>query len=398
MQNQILGHSSSRIFENFYQDLKVQHDVQNTFIGLPTDDKLLKTANLMSRTIDPRTPKTLDKTEIAEIEQCSQELQHLMVEASHAKEQCLQSYVKLKDAEGTPLHQRYVVAQQHVRNLSRRLRKEALAAKREQFEKFAAVDDVQRQIQGLPSTVPDISGPVLHFHPERTRVAAALFAPAAFELGSDEDVARRVATLTDLIALCSLREPRPRRSLPASFSELKLADVTAEDEPAMSSSEGTLCESPTSDVLDTDTLCHENLLPEILDMTGLNHSTCPTPTYEVDQHSHRPSPSDDLDMVEPSHDLLFTDFVNAEMCASPTQPGPKTCLICYFDISLGDGRTAASKFSRQDSMQRHARLVHFRDEPPDRHRVCPDSACAGQVFVHLNHFKNHAATEHGVFF
>jgi hypothetical protein len=54
----------------------------------------------------------------------------------------------------------------------------------------------------------------------------------------------------------------------------------------------------------------------------------------VDQHSHRPSPSDDLDMVEPSHDLLFTDFVNAEMCASPTQPGPKTCLICYLDISL----------------------------------------------------------------
>jgi hypothetical protein len=28
-------------------------------------------------------------------------------------------------------------------------------------EKFAAVDDVQRQIQGLPLTVPDMSGPVL---------------------------------------------------------------------------------------------------------------------------------------------------------------------------------------------------------------------------------------------
>jgi hypothetical protein len=385
VQNQILGHSSSRIFDKFYLDLKVQHDVQNTFIGVPTDDKLLKTANLMSRTIDPRTPKTLDKAEIVEIEQCSQELQHLMFEASQAREQCLQRHAKLKDAKGTQLYQRYDVAQKHVRNLSRRLRKAALAAKQERFEKFAAVDDVQRQIQGLPSTVPDISGPVLHFHPERTRVAAALFAPAAFELGSDEDVARRVATLTDLIALCSLREPRPRRSLPASFSELKLADVTAEDESAMSSSESTLCESPTSDVLHTD-------------MTGLNHSTCPTPTHEVDRHSHRPNPSDDLDMVEPSHDFLFTDFVNAEMCAPPTRLGPKTCLICYFEVSLGDGRTVASKFSRQDSMQRHARLVHFRGGPQGQHRVCPDSACAGQVFVNLGHFKNHAATEHEVFF
>jgi hypothetical protein len=352
----------------------------------------------MSRTIDPRTPKTLDKAEIVEIEQCSQGLQRLMLEASQAREQCLQKHMKLKDAKGTPLYQRYDVAQNHVHNLSRRLRKEALAAKREQFEKFAAVDDVQRQIHGLPSTVPDISGPVLHFHPERTRVAAALFAPTVFELGSDEDVARRVATLTDLIALCSLREPRPRRTLPVSFGELTLADVTAEDESAMSSSESTLRESPSSDELHTDKLFCENLLPEILDMTGLNHSTCPTPTYEVDQHSNRLSPSDDLDMVEPSHDVLFTDFVNVEMCAAPTQLDPETCLICYFDISLGDARTVVSKFSRKDSMQRHARFAHFRSGPQDQLRLCPDSACAGQVFVHLDHFKNHAARKHGVFF
>jgi hypothetical protein len=190
--------------------------------------------------------------------------------------------------------------------------------KQEQFKKFAAVDDVQRQIQGLPSTVPDISSPVLHFHPERTRVAAALFTPAVFELGSNKDIARRVTTLTDLITLYSLREPRPRRNLPASFDELKLADMTAEDESAMSLSESTLHKSPSSDVLYTDKFYHENFLPEILDITGLNHNTCPTPTYEVNQHSNRPNPSDDLDMVKPNHDLLFTDFVNIEIYALPT--------------------------------------------------------------------------------
>ena len=139
MQNQILGHSSSRIYEQHYQDLRVQHDVQNAFIGVPTDDKLLKIANLMSRTIDPRTPRTLNRAEIAEIEDCSQELQHLMLEASDAKAQCLQRYKRLKDGKGTPLYQRHVVAKSNVQALSRRLRKEALAAKQEHFEKFAAI-------------------------------------------------------------------------------------------------------------------------------------------------------------------------------------------------------------------------------------------------------------------
>jgi hypothetical protein len=112
-------------------------------------------------------------------------------------------------------------------------------------------------------------------------VAAALFTPATFELGSDEDVARRMAILIDLITLYSLREPRPRRSLPALFSELKLADVTAEDESIISLLESTLYKSPIFDVLDTDKLYYENLLSEILDITGFNYNIYLTPIYEM---------------------------------------------------------------------------------------------------------------------
>jgi hypothetical protein len=124
-----------------------------------------------------------------------------------------------------------------------------------------------------------------------------------------------MAILLDLITLCLLRKPRPRRSLLASFSELKLADITAKNESIISLLESTFCKSPTSDVLNTDKLYHENLLPEILDITGFNHDIYLTPAYEADQYSYRPSPSDDLDTVKPSHDLLFTDFVNINMCA-----------------------------------------------------------------------------------
>jgi hypothetical protein len=59
--------------------------VQNAFIGILTDNKLLKIANLISYTIDPRILKTLNKAEITDIEQSSKGLQCLISEASDAR-------------------------------------------------------------------------------------------------------------------------------------------------------------------------------------------------------------------------------------------------------------------------------------------------------------------------
>jgi hypothetical protein len=67
------------------------------------------------------------------------------------------------------------------------------------------VDDVQRQIHGLPLIILVMLGPGHHFLAQRARLTSTLFAPPTFELGSDKDVARRVTTLIDLIALCPLR-------------------------------------------------------------------------------------------------------------------------------------------------------------------------------------------------
>ena len=88
---EILGHGSTVIYQEHYRNAKVctiQCDVEYAFAGLPTDDGLLKSANLMSRAIDARTPWTLDKAEIADIEQSSQEFQRLMLEVLDARNQC----------------------------------------------------------------------------------------------------------------------------------------------------------------------------------------------------------------------------------------------------------------------------------------------------------------------
>jgi hypothetical protein len=123
---------------------------------------------------------------------------------------------------------------------------------------------------------------MLYFYPERTRVAAALFTSAAFELDSDKDVVRRITTLLDLITLYSLREPRLRRSLLVLFSKLKLADITTENESIISLLESILYKSFTFDVLDTDKLYYENLFSEILDITGFNYNIYLTFIYEAD--------------------------------------------------------------------------------------------------------------------
>lgn len=129
----------------------------------------------------------------------------------------------------------------------------------------------------------------------------------------------------------------------------------------------------------------------------MDHSASPIPRPETDLQSVHPNLAGGVAMAGSTQDSLYADFVDVEMCDTPTQPGPKTYLFCLFDMALGEGRMVASKFSRQDSMQRHARLIHFRGVPENAHRGCPDPVCAGQVFDHQNHFKNHAATSHAVF-
>jgi hypothetical protein len=177
-----------------------------------------------------------------------------------------------------------------------------------------------------------MSGPVAYFHPERTRVAAALFAPTSFELGSDEDVARRVAILNDLIALHSLQEPRPLQSLPTSFDELTLADVTTEDEAATSSAGSTLCESTPFNVMHFDDLCREEL-----GMTSPSHGPCPAATQEMDQHSHRPGSLEVSGTVEPGEDL-FTDFVNVDKpdVLDTFETGQDLLFTDFVDVNMPD--------------------------------------------------------------
>ena len=56
-----MGHSNSRIFEEHYLSL------QAAYLGRPSEDALIKAAGRMSRSIDPRRPKTLSNDQLVQI-------------------------------------------------------------------------------------------------------------------------------------------------------------------------------------------------------------------------------------------------------------------------------------------------------------------------------------------
>lgn len=64
---QVTAHHHARIFRDYYQNRKVQFDVQNAFIGLPSEDSVLKVASAMRHSKDPRMPWDLDQAEKAQI-------------------------------------------------------------------------------------------------------------------------------------------------------------------------------------------------------------------------------------------------------------------------------------------------------------------------------------------
>jgi len=94
----------------------------------------------------------------------------------------------------------------------RALQANALDTKKRELRDFYAVDDIQRQLNGLPSTVPTVVPEPTYTHPERTRIVEKLFSSKLCKVGTDADIQNRVSALTDLVAPCKLKDlPVSRR-------------------------------------------------------------------------------------------------------------------------------------------------------------------------------------------
>jgi hypothetical protein len=186
---------------------------------------------------------------------------------------------------------------------------------------------------------------------ERSRIADAFFGPDAESTDGEKSLARRVQAVSDMAALCKLREAS-RRGKPFEWNKV----------------EGT----------PDDTVPHRN--------NEETKTTEPLP----------PSPPSPSSPSSPS--------------VSP-RPSADQCPFCFFDDSLllVDRQR---RYARIDSLRRHVLRVHLNQasrhdyslrglhhppsDPPTEHKpiVCPVPVCGGLVLHGEMHYKNHSAKVH----
>ena len=207
-----MGHSNSQIFEQHYLSRRVRQDVQAAYLGRPSEDALIEAAGRMSRSIDPRLPKTLSDDQLSQIE-CHAKVQELSRSREILRAEIISLHEKIGHAVGTPMHDKYTQLSRALRNEKQYQKMALLKEVRDRHHQEAPVNDIQRQLNGSSflisdrdSAAPDIA---THTFAERSRIAKTFFSGPISLV--DEDCSRRVEVIKDLTALCALREVRLRR-------------------------------------------------------------------------------------------------------------------------------------------------------------------------------------------
>ncbi|KAF7505049.1 hypothetical protein GJ744_001268 [Endocarpon pusillum] len=388
LRNQIMGHENARTYEKYYANLRIQCDVQNAFLGIPSNDRLLAVASRVGRSTDPRRPVAFEEGWWEEIFQESSSLRDLNDAKVALRASCISLFGSMwqaADAEhqGSPnedlqkagqaairaltddalvghdppgtyapyqgLHARYEDTRRRLKNLRHCLRREWTEKKQRDFNKSTPIDDIQRQLNGLPSTVSLESNVSMCTTSRRSNLATQLFCKDFNVVETSLDVARRVRALTDLIAYCGIQEPRStaRKVVKTNNSRCKTKELIS-DGSSVNGKED-----------------HSQI--DINDTKGDWQAT-----HSLENHAH---------LSESSTPMIL---------------GPTTCLHCLFNPSYVSYRWEKSRLCRKDALQRHAKSKHFAFITDDEPVLCPHELCVDQRFDDLDHFKNHALAVHRI--
>jgi hypothetical protein len=149
-----MGHSNSQIFEQHYLSRRVRQDVQAAYLGRPSEDALIEAAGRMSRSIDPRLPKTLSDDQLSQIE-CHAKVQELFCSREKLHAEIILLYGKIGYAVGTPMHDKYTQLGRALRNERQYQRNALLKEVRDRHHQEAPVNDIQRQLNGSSFLISD---------------------------------------------------------------------------------------------------------------------------------------------------------------------------------------------------------------------------------------------------
>ena len=240
VRNQVMGHQNSQTFQ-YYLNERVNFDVQAAFLGIPSKQALVTALGSMSRSLDRRAPTKLSPEQRAMLKNDAHiaQLRKVRDRLSH---EIKSNHKNLGAAVQTDIHKEYTKAQHALSAARRYCASAALRDVREEYFRTVDTKDLDAQFSRLPPHLladqtnpaqsiegrlrhrpqrPDLlpASPTKHHFRERSRLSELLFEDTS-SLYPTEQLARRIDAITNMAALCHLREAkrqeRPQVVVPAS--------------------------------------------------------------------------------------------------------------------------------------------------------------------------------------
>jgi hypothetical protein len=229
--NRILGHQGSAIFEKYYHDNYIRRDIQNVVLLRPSQENLCRATAQMNRHRDHLAPSDLTDGQLEGIRNVDR-IRNLRTQRLALKNDIRALYGILKKAEHADpdryrAHEAVVKELARVRAIYRREKK--VEFREDYFDAMPGVE-IDKQIDQLLGKDPDTDSedvveewkpPIPEYpFPEQARIADAFFGPDAESLDGERALARRIQVVTDMAALCKLRESS-RRGKPFNWNKVE---------------------------------------------------------------------------------------------------------------------------------------------------------------------------------
>ena len=209
--NLILQHASSAVFQHNYLSRYITQDTQAIYRGLDPQAAVMRAASGMTRSIDPRRPRHLSDSQLAEVKRHPEVKLLLRIRNGLAK-RIRANYGTISRTKGTKIYERYQQVYRQHQSKEKAVRKALIAQLKASYGKRQPLADIESQLNGNwvgqeEKTAFEAESQA-HLSKERRRAVVALFTFATSEPA--EECQRRADAINAVTAL-SRRQELPLR-------------------------------------------------------------------------------------------------------------------------------------------------------------------------------------------
>ena len=231
--NLILQHSSSAVFQHNYLSRYITQDTQAIYRGLDPQTAVIRAASGMSRSIDRRQPRSLNKSQLAEVGR-HPEVKLLLRVRNNLAKRIREKYRAISRTKGTKAYEAYQQACRAYRSKRKAVRKTLMAEVKASYRKQQPLADIASQLAGPSVKQQDRtdsgSGAQVNLSEERCNAISALFTFATSDPA--EECRRRSEAIKAVTALSKCQRPGVKDVCRARSSSDTEGEVQAEESKA----------------------------------------------------------------------------------------------------------------------------------------------------------------------